>query len=455
MFIGRKTEIDTLHNQFANNKRTTILLYGRRRIGKTSLIREALKAVNDATVIYHEFHRVTLEQNMVEFSKSIGEAISIPSLPSFLSLPDAFSFINQLGKRVIVIFDEYSDLKMYAKKGEVDSYMRGIVDNLSENIILVITGSALNVMEELLEEENPMFGRFTCIMKLGPLNYYDAAGFFPQKNHYEQMEIYSVFGGSPYVLSLLDEKLSLRDNIEKTIIPLSGSVRAYAEAVVDMEAARVPHGITILALISNSKKKYSELEDVIGRDASGVLNRELKMLIGLGIIGKIQPINKKDKAKVFYEITDPILRFYFTYIYPNPKLMMTNPSVFYENFIGKSIKDFIARRFEEACREYFALLVRKGIRFDILDIGTYWYDDRISRQNGEFDVALKTAEGYEIYDAKFVAHPLPQVEAEKERRQLSEIPIPLAKWGMISASGFENDDKSYIQLTLDDLYEPS
>lgn len=452
MFIGRKAEIDTLHNQFANSRKTIILLYGRRRVGKTSLIREALKTVNDATVIYHEFHRVTPEQNIAEFSKSIGEALHIPSLPSFSSLSDAFSFINQIGKQTIIVMDEYSDLKMYAKKGEVDSYMRSIVDNLSENIILIITGSALKIMEELLEEENPMFGRFTCIMKLGPLNYYDAAGFFPQKNHYEQMEIYSIFGGSPYVLSLLDGNLSLRDNIEKTIIPLSGSVRAYAEAVVDMEAAKVPHGITILVLIGNSKKKYSELEDVIGRDASGVLNRELKMLIELGIIEKTQPINKTDKAKVFYEITDSVLQFYFTYIYPNPELMMTNPSAFYENFIEKSIKDFIARRFEQACREYFALLVRKGTRFDILDIGTYWYDDRISRKNGEFDVALKTAEGYEIYDAKFVTQPLAQTQAEKERRQLSEIPIPLARWGMISASGFENEDKSYIQLTLDDLY---
>ena len=152
MFIGRKAEIDTLHNQFANSRKTIILLYGRRRVGKTSLIREALKTVNDATVIYHEFHRVTPEQNIAEFSKSIGEALHIPSLPSFSSLSDAFSFINQIGKQTIIVMDEYSDLKMYAKKGEVDSYMRSIVDNLSENIILIITGSALKIMEELLEE---------------------------------------------------------------------------------------------------------------------------------------------------------------------------------------------------------------------------------------------------------------------------------------------------------------
>ncbi|MBO8437266.1 MAG: AAA family ATPase [Spirochaetes bacterium] len=455
MFIGREIEIEALRNKFKSHKKTVILLYGRRRIGKTALIRETLKDINDATVVYHEFHRVIPEKNIEEFSKSIGEALSLSSLPPFLSLTDAFVFLNQLGKRMIVVMDEYSELKIHAKKGEIDSYMKSIVDNLSENIILILTGSSLKVMEELLEEENPMFGRFTYVMKLEPLDYYDASNFFPDKSHYEQMEIYSVFGGSPYVLSLLDEHLSLRENIEETIIPLSGSVRAYVESVINMEASRVPHGITILALISNSKKKYSELENTIGKNASGVLNRELKMLIELGIVGKVQPINKKDKAKIFYEITDPVIRFYFTYIYPNPELMMTNPNMFFENFIKKSIKDFIARRFEEACRSYFALLVKNGIRYDIMNIGTYWYDDEINKRKGEFDVALQTAEGYEIYDAKFVSAPLSYKETEKERRQLSTIPISLTRWGIISASGFEEKNNSYTQLTLDDLYKAS
>lgn len=452
MFIAREEELKILGNALNSNKKSTILLYGRRRIGKTALIKESLRNIKDAVIIYHEFHKVTLEKNLAEFSSSIASAFSLPSLPSFNSLQDAFSFIAAMNRKTIVIMDEYSDLKENARKGEIDSYMRSVIDNLSDNIKLVVMGSMLHLMEELLEENNPLFARFTTKLKLGSLNYLDAARFLPHKPRYEQMQFYSVFGGSPYVLSLLDGDKDLRANIEEKIIEISGSIRSYAEAVIYQEAGRIPHGITILSLLKNGKKRYIELEDVIGKDASGVLAKELKRLIELEIIEKTQPINKAEKSKCFYNIADPLIRFYFAYIYPNSALLMSNPGVFYEKFIEKSIKDFIARRFEAVCREYFAALVKAGIRTDILDIGTYWYDDKANKANGEFDIALKTEAGYEIYDAKFISSPFSEHEAEKEFKQLQALSIPVAKWGIISASGFEKTSSNYIQIALDDMF---
>lgn len=452
MFIAREEELKTLGNALNSNKKSTILLYGRRRIGKTALIKEALKNVKDAVIIYHEFHKVTLEKNLAEFSSSIASAFSLPSLPSFNSLLDAFSFIAAMNRKTIVIMDEYSDLKENARKGEIDSYMRSVIDNLSDNIKLVVMGSMLNLMEELLEEDNPLFARFTTKLKLGPLNYLDAARFLPEKSRYEQMQFYSVFGGSPYVLSLLDDNEDLRANIEEKIVELSGSIRSYIEAVIYQKAGRIPHGITILSLLKNGKKRYKELEDVIGKDASGVLAKELKRLIELEIIVKTQPINKADKSKCFYGISDPLIRFYFAYIYPNSVLLMSNPSVFYEKFIEKSIKDFIAKRFEATCREYFSAIVKAGMRTDILNIDTYWYDDKANKTNGEFDIALKTENGYEIYDAKFLVNPFTEQEAEKEFKQIQALSIPVAKWGIISASGFEKTNSNYIQITLDDMF---
>lgn len=453
MFIGREEEIRTLKKQLESSRKNTILLYGRRRVGKTALIREVLNQISDDTVIiYHEFHQVSLQQNCMEFSRSAALALGLPSLPPFNNIPDIFRFISTLGKKTIIVMDEYSDLKKNAAKGEVDSYMRSVIDNLGENIKLIVMGSLLKIMEELLDQDNPLFGRFTAIMKLEPFNYLDASGFFPEKSHYEQIELYSVFGGSPYVLSLLDPHLTVRENIEESLLPVSGSVRAYIEAVINQEVTRVPHGLSILSLIGNGKRKYQELEDVIGREAKGVLAGELKKLIELEVISKTQPINKTGKTKCFYEITDPLLRFYFAYIYPNPSLMLTNPSIFYANFIAGSITDFIARRFEGCVREYFTLLVKKGIRNDIMNIGTYWYDDRVSRRNGEFDIALQTMNGYEIYDAKFYRKPFTEKEAEKEHEQIVSTALGVSKWGIIAASGFEKENNSYIQLTLEDLY---
>ena len=453
MFIGRHEELRILKNDLSGKRKSTILLYGRRRIGKTSLIREVVKDIKDVVVVYHEFHRVTLEKNIAEFSRSIAKAFNLPSLPVFDSIENAFSFISGMERKVIVILDEYSDLKESARKGEVDSYMRSVIDNMNDNVSIVLMGSLLKVMSELLDEDNPLFGRFSTSMKLSPLDYYDASEFFPGKTHYEQIELYSVFGGSPYVLSLLDGEKDLKENIEKTIIQLSGSVRSYIEAVISIEADRIPHGQTILSLIANGKKKYSELEDVIGRDASGVLNKELKKLMELELVERVQPINRNDRGKVFYEITDPLIRFYFTYIQPNPTLLMTNAGVFYDTFVGKSIKDFVSRRFECVCRQYFVNLVKKGYRNDIFAVGSYWYDDKVNRRNGEFDVALKTEEGYEIYDAKFVKVPFSEYEAEKERKQIASLALSVIRWGIISASGFEKKNDSYVQLSLEDLFK--
>lgn len=453
MFIGREEEIATLHKQLGGSMKSAILLYGRRRIGKTALIKEVLNGIDDCTIIYHEFHQVTTEQNLAAFSKSIASALSLPSLPSFTSLTDAFAFITQLNRKAIVIMDEYSDLKTNSRKGEIDSYMRTVIDNMGDNVSLVVMGSLLKIMEELLEAENPLFGRFTTIMKLEPLDYLTAARFFPGKSRYEQLEIYSVFGGSPYVLSLLDAEEDLKESIKQHIIPLSGSIRAYCEAVINQEAARLPHGIAILSLLGNGKKRYLELEDVIGSSASGVLDKELKKLIELELVTRTQPINKSGKTRCFYELSDSLLRFYFTYIYSNPALLMTNAESFYGNFIERSIKDFIARRFEAVCRQYFISLVRSGERNDITRIGTYWYDDRNTHTNGEFDIALETMDGYEIYDAKFLTAPFSEAEAEKEARQIKALNLSISRWGIISTAGFEKKSEDYIQLSMKDLFK--
>ena len=453
MFIAREEELRTIRKSLKGKRKSTILLYGRRRVGKTSLIMEAIKDIDDSIVIYHEFHRVTLEQNIAEFTVSIGRAFGFGSMPSFASLPDVFSFIGHMGKKAVVIMDEYSDMKENARPGEVDSYMRTVIDNLPDCISLIVTGSIVKVMEELLDEDNPLFSRFSSLIKLRPLDYYDSARFFPSLSRMEQLRLYAVFGGSPYVLSLLDGEDGLEGNIQEKIISISGSVRAYIEAIINTETARIPHGITILSLIRNGKRRYSELEDVIGKDASGVLNKELRKLVELDAVSRVVPINRNEKGRTFYEISDPLLRFYFTYIYPNPAILMSNPEVFFDSFIARSIPDFIARRFEAACKEYFARLVRKGIRTDILDIGSYWYDDRERHTNGEFDVVLEFINGYDVFEVKFLSRSMSEEMAKEEAEKIREIKsFKARRIGFISLSGFSFSSDEYVLVDGDMLF---
>lgn len=451
MFIAREKEKELLKRKLTSGKKASILLYGRRRIGKTSLVREVLEEIPDAVIISHEFHKVALEINLEEFSNSVGLAFGIRSMPAFRTIVDAFTFIAAQNRRTIVVLDEYSDLKEGAPNGAVDSYLRTCIDTLSENISLIVLGSTLKLMGELLEEDNPLFGRFTTVLRLRPFDYFDSGRFFPDLSFHDRMLMYCVFGGSPYVLSLLDGSRSMEDNLIETMISPDGPLKNYTEAVINLEAGRVPHGVTILTLLGNGKKRYSELESFIGKSATGVLSKELQRLVELELIEKVEPINKPARSKCFYRIQDPLVRFHFAYASLRSGMML-NPELSYANLVKPSLHEFIARSFEDACREYFVRLIARGLRNDILAVGTYWYDNPKTRTNGEFDVALKTSGGFEVYDAKFVSKAFSAGAVEKERQQISSIPLPLMRWGIISSAGFENQDDSLVQLTLDNLF---
>ncbi len=117
MFIAREKEKELLKGKLTRGKKASILLYGRRRIGKTSLVCEVLEEIQDAVIISHEFHKVALEINLEEFSNSVGLAFGIRSMPAFRTIVDAFTFIAAQNRRTIVVLDEYSDLKEGAMNG--------------------------------------------------------------------------------------------------------------------------------------------------------------------------------------------------------------------------------------------------------------------------------------------------------------------------------------------------
>lgn len=121
------------------------------------------------------------------------------------------------------------------------------------------------------------------------------------------------------------------------------------------------------------------------------------------LIKKIYPINVgEDKKKVYYEIDDNLLRFYYSYIYRRKsQLELLGPDTFYDQYIEPSIITFILHRFEDIARVYFSLLAQKGKLNGIYDIGTYYYDDSKNKSNGEFDVALEFEDKYSIYECKY------------------------------------------------------
>lgn len=454
MFVGRQNELQQIKNLLDSHNKNTIMVYGKRRVGKSALILETIKDCS-YKVIYYECLLTTLEENIKNLERKIQETFNNKFL-HFESLADIFDFLGKCGEKVVVILDEYSFLKSLAPKYYVDSLFQSIIDQMNKNISLVLLGSFVGMMKELLEKENPLFGRFSLIINLKPFDYFDSSLFYKSCSVQQKIEFYSIFGGTPFSCSFINPNSSLQNNIVELLLNQNGILRLYIENILLSELSKLANANTILSVLANGKKKYTEIETLLNLKSNGNLDKQLKNLIEMEIVRKVFPINKRnDKKKTFYEIADNLVRFYYLYVYKNKDVISRiGENAFYNNYIEPSIKNFISHRFEEIAREYFSRLSKKGALKKVSDIGTYWYDIPDIKKNGEFDCVLKQNDSYSIYEIKYYAKPLTKKEADIEYKQVMSIKEldKISRVGFICLSGFAFRNSTYSLISGKDLY---
>lgn len=453
MFVGRRDELQLLMDAF-KEQRSATLLYGKRRVGKTTLIKEALKG-QKKTYVYYECLRSTMRDNINGLTQELTRLKILTFATTFASLQDVFAYLNTLPQQFIIVIDEYPYLKSMTAPETVDSTLQAIIDNHLGNINLVVSGSHIGMMRDMLQEGNALYGRFGTVIQLKELSYRIASAFYPSKDAYDKIGFYGVFGGSPFVLEQLRDEDSLRDNIIRTILNENNPVYLYASHLLMSDYSKSVNSERIFAALSNGKKKYKELEALLDTKKTGNLSKQLKSLLELDILSKNAPINREgDAKKVKYEINDNLMRFYFSYVYKNQSaLQMLGAEVFYDQYVAPTLTEFISRRFEELCRDYFSFLARQGRLPGIRHIGSFYYDDPATKSNGEFDVALDFGGSYTIWEAKYFKKPIELDDIHREAGQVRAIKdIEVSQIGFISASGFAQKEEGYLYYTGDDLY---
>ena len=456
MFIGRGKELKALSAELSTwKKKTAVLIYGKRRVGKSTLINEASK-VFDGIVVNHVCVSSTFEGNLELIYKSLSESLSLPNI-RFDSLFAMMDYLKTLDKKILLIIDEYPYLKQTKKKNEVDSYMQAVIDRLPENVKLILCGSYITIMKELLTEDNPLFGRFSLIQHIHDFDYYDASQFYPNLSVREKVIFFSVFGGCPYVLENLDTDKSIKDNIIKLLLPETGLVRSHIENVMLKEIQK-SYDVRILEALGNGKKKYTEIRDQLGNNETGLLDKQLKILLDMETIQKTEPINRRnDKKKQFYEITDNLMRFYFSFIFGTAgTITRIGEEQYYVRNIDETLEQFISRRFEGITLQYFHRMAIQGKYTDIEDFGSYWYDDPVNKTNGEFDCVIRrTGDRFDFYECKFLDRPMTLKECEQEKKQLQGTRgIAVSGIGFVCAGGFDfESDTDIILIDGQALYQ--
>ncbi len=452
MFIGREAEVAKIR-AFLEKPSGSMMIYGKRKVGKTTLINHVLQ--DEANTAYYECIKDSVKANISGLTDVLVRAKILPARIVFSSFQDLFQYLNSLNGTYNIVIDEYPYLKVTNKAETVDSVFQSVIDNCMGNVRLFLSGSHVGMMKDLLNEKNALYGRFDAVMQLKELRYTDAAGFYPDLSVYDKVALYAVFGGSPFVNEFIDGGKTLRENLVATVLNDSHSVYNYVDHLLVSDFNNAVGAERILSVLANGRKKYGEIEQQLQMDKNGLLSKQLKPLLDMEIVTRTFPINRPDdNKKVSYEINDNSLRFYYAYIYRNKSaLQVIGPEAFYEEYVAPSILTFISHRFEELCRDYFSFMVKNGKLRGVRNIGMYYYDDIANRKHGEFDVVLQRTEGFDFYEAKYYKSPLRLSEMEEEEEQVRAIPgLTASRIGFIAASGFESADAKYVCITGEDLY---
>ena len=180
MFVGRSGELQLLLEAF-KEKRSATLLYGKRRVGKTTLIKEALEK-QQKTYVYYECLRGTMRDNIDGLTQELTRLKILTFATTFTSFQDVFAYLNTLPQQFIIVIDEYPYLKSMTQPEMVDSTFQAIIDNHLANINLVVSGSHIGMMRDMLREGNALYGRFGTVIQLKELSYRIATEFYPSKD---------------------------------------------------------------------------------------------------------------------------------------------------------------------------------------------------------------------------------------------------------------------------------
>lgn len=451
MFVGREEELALLQHEHIGK---AVMVYGKKRVGKTTLILKALEQCPYQTV-YFECLKGTIQDNIAGFVQELVRIKVLPVPLAFSSLQDVFAYLNTLPQKMVVVVDEYTHLYAMNDSGVVDSVFQSIIDSRLSNIELILAGSHIGLMKDLLQERNPLYGRFAASIKLDELNYLDASKFYPDKSAYDKVAHYAVFGGSPFINQALNPDATLRENIIGTVLNPMSPVYLYANQLVFSDNALNINTERIFSVLGNDRKRYTEIEDALGVKKTGNLAKQIKTLTDLDILSRRIPINKpNDNKKATYELSYNLLRFYYTFVYKNASaFQVLGADAFYDEFIAPVLTDFIARRFEDICREYFSLQVRSGRMNGVRSIGSYYPDTAVRCENKAFSVSVELADGYAVYLRKYSAQPMTLDEIHGEAQRMEGVNDPgIKQLGFISINGFVEQEKPYIYLDDNDIF---
>ena len=459
--IGRNKELDTLQKIYEQSGFQMVVMYGRRRSGKTTLLNEFVKKKRN---IFFTATRSLDDTNLSELTQAvmIDQGVNGVAI-SFDNYMDAFHYITTItnDEKLVVVIDEYPYL--IETVSGISSILQIVIDRewLNRNIMLILCGSSISMMEdEVLSAKSPLFGRRTAQMDIRPFDYYVSAEFVPDYSPEDKAISYGITGGIPKYLSMIDPEKSMDQNIEDLFFDDSGYFFEEPENMLQQEFRNVASYNTLLATIAGGAVTISEMSQKTHLDSSRV-TQMIHSLIRIRLVRRDVPVpDSGNKRDIRYMLCDGMFRFWYRYVSKAVNYIERgNGADYYRHIVKPVIHDYMGLEFEKISQEYMwrhALEISDELF--ITDIGKWRGTDNEKKEPADIDVVCIDSSSRKcmIGECKFRNEKTGRSEFEllKDRARLVR-PYEVKKYFLFSLSGFTDEiekETDAVCVKLDDMY---
>ena len=378
-FIGRTRELKLLQDEWSEKKASLLILYGRRRVGKTRLLTHWIET-SGARVLYWVADPTSSLDQLRSFSQALYNFAGSGSVSeefTFGTWANAFLQIERMARdqRIAIIIDEFTYLL------ESEPGIAGILQNAwdhhlkNTNLFLILSGSHIGMMERgLLSYQAPLYGRATSLLKLQPLPFSATRLFFPDYKPDERVAVYAMLGGIPAYWELFNPGKSLDANMRKVFLGGMNLLQDEPRLLLQDFVTELHNYVAILRAMAHGYRTPKEIGDYAGIPDKNV-PAYLSNLIHTGFVERRTPVAAPESSRAGrHTITDPFLRFYFRFL-ANRQAQLTlgvQDQALAE--IKKHLVDFIGTHtWEELCREWLLRAsARNRLPFLPDQVGSAW-----------------------------------------------------------------------------------
>ena len=460
--IGRVEELKQLEKFYNSSKFEFLTMYGRRRIGKTTILREF---ANRHRAMFFSAQEKNDSLNLVDFSKTVQTFFEGGFISAFPNWEAAFDYITRKTseEKLVLIIDEFPFLA--EPNPSIKSILQHTIDHVwkEKNIFLILCGSSVSFMlNDVMGYKSPLYGRITGNMEVKPFDYLESAEFFPHYTQTEKAIAYGILGGVPRYLEAFSPELSLEENIKNNLLTEGSFLNDEPQTLLRIELREPSVYNSILESISNGCNKITEIADRIHEEKSKC-SKYMLTLRTLRLIEKCVPCNESaTRKKGIYEITDNYYKFWYRYLFTNQNYYsMLGLDLSCEEIMD-SINDYMGPVFEKICEQYLIRAARqKKLPFIPFKIGKWWGTNPVLKAQDDVDILAfdKTGKKALFCECKFRNKPMPMEEyddlvmATKAFKDVEETHLMF-----FSKSGFTEPVKERAErehavlVTVEELY---